>query len=152
MISPLTKKAIKKVKPSISEIEVALRLTNGHVAKAADLLSVEPALLRRKIGITPSLRKVMQDILDNQLDDTEEALNDLIKQRNPTAVTFKLRMQGRERGYTDKSTIEHEVGESTRSAAALIAAMRKAASQEEQGEVIEVTPTLIEEKSHVQSD
>lgn len=143
--SKLTRQTKTKIKQTISEIETALLLTNGHVVKAADLLGVDPPVLRRKIKVTPSLAKVMQDITEAQLDDTEEALQELIKQRNPTAVTFKLRMQGKERGYTDKTTIEHEVGEQTRSAAALIAAMRKAnEKKEEEEEAITVEARLID--------
>lgn len=116
---------MRSMLPSLNEIETALRITRGSITEAAELLEVERPILSRKVRSTPSLEKVMQDIREEKIDAAEKALDELVLEKNPTAVTFTLRTIGKERGYTEKSTIEHEMGENSRSAAALIAAMRK---------------------------
>lgn len=116
---------MRSMLPSLNEIETALRLARGSISDAAELLKLERPILARKVQATPSLEKVMRDIREQKLDDAEKALDALVLEKNPTAVTFMLKTLGRDRGYSDKTTIEHEMGEGAKSAAALIAAMRK---------------------------
>jgi hypothetical protein len=62
-------------------------------------------------------------------------------------VTY-LKTQGKERGYTERATVEHEVGNTAKNAAALIEAMRKAAQEEERPALPEPTTVEIPEKDY----
>lgn len=128
--------------PSFAEIEVALRLAVGNITDAADLLEIEPSVLRRKVRISPNLLKIMQDIKETKLDLAEKKLLQQIQEGNTQATTFFLKTQGKERGYTEKTQLEHDIGEKTLSAASLIQEMRKGSD-----EVIDVEGRLLEETS-----
>lgn len=146
------KAAIKGPLPTLDEIETALWLTRGHLGEAADLLKVERRVLARKISATPSLEKTVRDILAIKIDDAEKKLDELVLEGNVTAVTFTLRTLGKERGYTEKSTIEHELGSTATSAAGLIASLRKGAELPalevaEDEDIIEIEGTPVEEEA-----
>lgn len=133
--------------PTLDMIELALRMHRGSITDAAEELSVEPPMLRRKINATPSLLKVCKDIKEQQVDKAEQALYDLVDDKNPQATIFVLKTLGKERGFTEKSTVELELGDRARSAAALVESMRNGAkqlTQSEDDDVIDVEGTIID--------
>jgi len=113
------------IEHTLETIEIALRINNGSLSRAAEDLGIERSVLKRKIAYSPSLEKVLQDIREQKVDVMEEKLFEQIENGNVTAITFGLRTLGKERGYTERSTVEHEVGGTIRDAASLIESMRK---------------------------
>lgn len=132
--------------PTIDLMELALRMHRGNIAKAAEELSLEPPVLRRKINVTPSLIKVLQDIKQNEVDNAESQLYNLVDQGNPQATIFVLKTLGKDRGFTEKTLVEHDVTEGVKSAAALVASMRNGAkqiAQDDEDDVIDVQATVL---------
>jgi hypothetical protein len=122
----LTRKAKRTFPATLADVKLALTLAGGNLTKAAEVLGVSRRLLARKIEITPVLEKILDDIKQQNLDMVEEKLLDQAEMGNVTAITFYLRTQGKERGYTEKNTLEHELGAKTlSSAAALVEALRQ---------------------------
>lgn len=113
------------ISSTLEDIKQALRLHRGSVTKAAEFLNVSRAALERKINNNPMLLQVKVDIRNEFLDNTEQKLMELVDEKNVTAVTFTLRTVGKERGYSEKNTLEHTVPGGIGSAASLIAEMRK---------------------------
>lgn len=119
-----------------ADIEYALREHGGNLLHASRFLGVDRALLKRKIDSFPSLQRLMVNLQEETLDEAEAQLVEQVKDGYFPAISMYLRTKGKERGYTEKFTNEYELGENaTRSAAALIEAMRRGAE-----------PKAIEEK------
>lgn len=132
--------AAGRIRATLHDMAAAIRLAEGNLTKAAELLEVSRPALKRKIDFNPALQKVLQDVIEQKLDKTEDRLFEQVDLGNVTAITFTLRTLGKHRGFSEKTTIEHEVGDRTRTAAALIQAMRETAKE------IETHPKLIELK------
>lgn len=79
-----------------------------------------------RIKASEKLLKIRKDIIDELVDETESQLAKLVRAGNPSAVFFVLRTLGKDRGYVEKATIEHELGPyAAKNAANMIEAMRK---------------------------
>ena len=142
--------------PTLDVVELALRMHRGNIVKAAEEMNLEPPLLRRKVNTTPSLLKVLQDIKQNEVDNAESTLYELVDQKNPQATIFVLKTLGKERGFTEKTVVEHDLSEGAKSAAALVESMRRGAKQldvsDDDDDVIDVTPTKIDIDQDVDQD
>lgn len=116
---------------TIGDIAYALRKMNGITFYAALFLGTTRSVLHRKIMATPSLRKLQADIRQEQLDIAEGKLLEQVNEGVFPAVSMFLKTQGKDRGYTERGTLEHELGpDATRNSAALIEAMRRGAEDE----------------------
>jgi hypothetical protein len=144
-------KATADIPYSFTQIEAALRECRGSVADAAEKLGVLRAPLKRKIDHTPYLQQVQQDIRQRFVDDTEQKLMDLVNEGNVTAVTFTLRTLGKERGFSEKNTLELDVPGGIRNAASLIGAMRKGMEGASDDAIIEVDDYEVEEEDEWQN-
>lgn len=137
-----------KIKNTLQDIEQAIYLSEGNLTKAAEILNVKRAFLKRKIDATPSLTKALNDVIEMKLDVAEDVLMQQTRLGNVTATTFMLRTLGKQRGYTEKSTVEHELSDKHRTSAGLIDAMRKAAKEVDKNpKVIELKGDEWEERS-----
>lgn len=113
---------------TIADIAFALRAKKGNYARTAEMVGMDRAVLRRKVESTPSLRKLRQEIREEVVDNVESRLFQQAEEGVLQAVIFVLKTLGKERGYSEKATVEHEVGPGmAKNAAALIEAMRKGA-------------------------
>lgn len=127
-----TRKKLDKLgassKATLADIAFALRAKKGNYAEAGKLLGMERAVLKRKVESTPSLRKLREEIREEVVDNVESRLFQQAEEGVLQAVIFVLKTLGKERGYSEKATVEHEVGPGmAKNAAALIEAMRKGA-------------------------
>lgn len=115
---------------SMRTVEDALRENRGNCSQVAKLLGTKAEVIRRYIRNYPHLQRVMKSIKEEILDLAEQKLIEQVEEGNMTAITLVLRTQGKERGYTEKNTLEHELGEGmAKNSAALIEAMRKGAKE-----------------------
>lgn len=116
---------------TIADIEFSLRKFRGSVTKAAEFLGTEPAVLRRKIGMTPALRSVCKQIVQEKVDEAEYKLAEQVEQGYFPAIALTLKTLGKDRGYTESTKVEHEISEKgIRDAAALIEAMKRGMASE----------------------
>jgi hypothetical protein len=119
------KKLVRRFQPAIHQVEYALRESRGILTAAANLLGTKRDVLQRVIDTNPHLSRVLNSILEENLDKAEWMLLEQVDQGNMSAISLLLKTKGKERGYTERNTLEHEIGDKTRSSAALIEAMRK---------------------------
>lgn len=139
----ITTKELKSAPlPTLPEIEEILYKHEGNLSDVADELNVSRLIVQRLVDTTPSLRVAMRDIAEMALDRAEKELKKLVKDGNPTAVTFTLKMLGKERGYSERTTMEHELGPSLGGAAGLIEMMQNGSDLE--NEEIEVDYQVVD--------
>lgn len=129
------------MKVTLADIEYALVKFKGSFTKAADFLGTRRDVLARKIRMTPALHIVLQRIREEKLDLAEFKLAEQVENGYFPAIAFTLKTQGRERGYSERSIVEHEMSQrSVDTAAALIEALRRGLTVEE--------TKLLEDKEH----
>jgi len=114
---------------------------NGNLTTTAIALDVPRHLLDAKIKRTPSLQQIMKDLDARSVDMARQAIDELVQQRNVTAVTFVLRTLGRDK-FSEKVTVEHELGPNT--TAGIIAAMKQA--EAEGDDYLEIDGTVLEDE------
>jgi hypothetical protein len=113
------------MKVTMADIDYALRKFKGSIIKAADFLGTEPAVLRRKIRMTPPLEHLMAQLREDRLDYTEDKLMEHVEAGYFPAIALTLKTLGQHRGYTERSTMEHELSnKGVKDAASLIEKMR----------------------------
>lgn len=113
-------------KVTIHDIAYALRKHLGSIAPAAKSLGLSARYLRWKIKDTPSLQRLQEDILQDNLDTIEyQVMSQAVEGVLPAAIMV-LKTLGKARGWSEKATLEHEMGENMqKNAAALIEAMKR---------------------------
>ena len=112
---------------TLDDYKYALRKFKGSLTKAADFLAIERAVLKRKVDSTPSLRHFNSQLKEEKKDLAEEKLDELVEQGELPAITFFLKTQAKERGYTEKVESTTDPIALANSAATLIEAMKRGA-------------------------
>jgi hypothetical protein len=119
---------------TMEQVKVALKNNRGNLLHASRELGVTRQVLERKVRNNISLKKYQKDLDEENFDEAEHQLLNQVELGNITAITFILRTKAKERGYTERNVLEHELGEGAmKNSAALIEAMRKGS-----GEVVDV--------------
>lgn len=116
------------IKPTMRDVAYALRECDGNITVAARFLGISRRLLAYYVNERPALNRLVEDIRAENLDIVEYQLMSQAKEGVLPAVIMVLKTLGRERGYSEKSTLEHEIGRGAQSAADLISAMRDGAT------------------------
>ena len=123
------KRAKKKITPTgvtNRDIEIALRRCDGNLTKAAEFVGMARVTFYDRVYGSEHLRAVRTEIVESFVDETESELRKLVKSGNPSAIIFVLKTLGKNRGYIERSTVEHELGPyAAKNAANMIEAMRK---------------------------
>lgn len=97
-------KTRKKQFPT-EEIAEALEKFNGYVYLAADSIGCTPKTIYRRIESTAWLAEKLDSIRGKELDVTEMALHKAILDGEPWAIQFKLKTQGKDRGYVERQEV-----------------------------------------------
>lgn len=117
------------------DVEYALRKCKGNLTQAAILLGTKRPALKRLIDNNPHLLRVLQDIREQVLDLAESQLFEQAESGYFPAISMVLKTLGKERGYTERATVEHDVSPNLpRNSAALIEAMKKGTIELEESE------------------
>lgn len=129
------KKAASGLKVTQSDVATVLWECKGSLAEAARRLSTTRPVLKRYIQSRPSLVKTLADIKEEKKDIAEAKLFKQVENEYFPAIAFFLKTIGKDRGYTERATLEHELSENTiNNAAALIEAMQKASVPDDKEE------------------
>lgn len=98
--------AIKK-RPSIVQIEDAIRKAAGNVTAAARGLGVGRTALHGRIAKSPHLQQVLQEEREALVDMAESALRAEVLDRNMTAIiwTLKASPEAKRRGWSERQEV-----------------------------------------------
>jgi hypothetical protein len=96
-----------KEKFKVDHVEAALRATGGIVTAAAKALkqaygSCSPASVRNYIKRHPSLQRVVEDVVEQNLDLAEHKLLKNVEAGREASIFFYLKTKGKERGYVER--------------------------------------------------
>lgn len=123
-------KLAKSLALTIHDIEYALRKFNGSFAHAAVFLGCTRRQVYLKVHNNPHLERVCQDIKEEKKDLIEYKLIEQAEQGYFPAISLFLKTQAKDRGYTERVDMEHELGPNAAgTAAALIEAMKRGVSR-----------------------
>jgi hypothetical protein len=105
-ITSKEKKARAKVVLSDEKVITALYKSFGNISEAARILKMSRhALYENYIKNRPEMKTVIEQCNEAWLDQSEKALDDLIRNREPSAVYFHLKCKGKQRGYIEKTIV-----------------------------------------------
>ena len=85
----------------------ALTRTHGVVLAAARALGCNPATVWRAIKRHPDLVRVREEAKVNIIDLAERGLHGKVEEGNLTACIFTLKCLGKDRGYIERTEVEH---------------------------------------------
>ena len=122
-------------RPHLEDVAAALVSAEGSVACAADLLGIGRQQLHNYIGRTPDIQDLRDQYRESVLDRVERNVYKRALKGDWKAQRFILSTLGRERGYGNRTTIEHEDAGQLRE---LLERAEK--SHGLPGEIIDVTP------------
>ena len=89
------------------EIIDALRECRGMVAVAARMLGVSRESIYHRLKTSPEIKEAHVEISEHQLDRSELKLFEAVEAGEAWAVCFYLKCKGKERGYIERSQVEH---------------------------------------------
>lgn len=93
------------------EIERALRSHNGYVYAAARSLGCTPKTIYRRLSKVQYLQDALDEIRGFELDYTELKLHEAIERGERWAIALKLKTQGKDRGYSERTEVTGKEGE-----------------------------------------
>ena len=97
-----------KQKLTVATTEAVLRASYGNVTVAAGKLGVERNTVYAYVQRHPELQIVIDDARRGLVDLAEVAIGQMITEKQPAAVIFTLKTQGRSRGWIERIET-HEV-------------------------------------------
>src|SRR5690606_1181906 len=107
--------AMSKERPNnkytTAQVIQAIRETKGLVSLAAKRLKCHPDTVRRYAARYPTVAAALREERAAMTDVAELALYNAIQRGEPWAVTFYLKTQGKDRGYTERIDVIHSVRE-----------------------------------------
>ena len=97
-----TKKPLAR--PSVVQIEDAIRKSAGNVTYAAKALGVGRTALHARIAKSPELQRILQEERESLVDMAESALRAEVLDRNMTAIiwTLKASPAAKRRGWSER--------------------------------------------------
>ena len=97
---------LKKTRESQNIFITALIKNNYHIANACKECKMHNTVYY-KWKEDPVFLAVLDKLRDQEVDVIEDSFRDLIKERNPQAVIFGLKTRGKDRGYVERSEVQH---------------------------------------------
>lgn len=102
-----------KKRPSVVQIEDAIRKAAGNVTAAARGLGIGRTSLHARIAKSPELQRILQEERESLVDMAESALRAEVLDRNMTAViwTLKASPEAKRRGWGERQEHTGKDGE-----------------------------------------
>ncbi|CAN5548210.1 hypothetical protein BH20ACI3_BH20ACI3_38870 [soil metagenome] len=91
----------KKI-PSRQALVEALTELDGNMAAAGRRFHCDRRTVWHLVNDDPELRQLVNQLSESFTDEAEQVLFQLIREKNPAAVIFYLKTQGRDRGYSER--------------------------------------------------
>lgn len=98
---PKTKRDTPITALTDEQIKAVLIKEAGHQGRTASSLGYSRSYISERIKASAELRQVYEDIRENSIDNAEEGLSDLIRDREFNAICFYLKTIGKNRGYVE---------------------------------------------------
>lgn len=95
---------------TVSQVEKQLREKRGNIAAVARALGSTRQTVYDKIKKYPKLQATLKETRETMLDNAETTLYDEALNGNITALIFFLKTQGKSRGYTERTEVQHDGG------------------------------------------
>lgn len=99
---------------SNEQIIAALEQSDGHIIPAAVFLGCSPDTIRYRVRtvreVAEALNTIRGHFVEELVDSAEDGLKIAVKQREPWAIPFALKTQGKNRGYVERSEISGKDG------------------------------------------
>ena len=86
--------------------------TLGNVTKSAEKTGIERCTHYDWLTRDPAYKEAFDNIEDFQVDFYESALNQLVKDKTPSAIIFALKCKGKSRGWVERQEVE-QVGDNS---------------------------------------
>jgi hypothetical protein len=101
-----------KKRPSVVQIEDAIRKAAGNVTAAARGLGIGRTSLHARIAKSPELQRILQEERESLVDMAESALRAEVLDRNMTAViwTLKASPEAKRRGWGERTELTGKDG------------------------------------------
>lgn len=100
-----------------AEIEAALRNSGGFLTGAAQQLGCTHQAVSKRIAKSEKLQAIRRELDEAFLDLAETSLMRILRDQNHdkhfSAICFFLKCKGKQRGYVERSAVEHEIPEET---------------------------------------
>ena len=79
---------------------------NGHISNTCKKLGISRQTYYDWCEEDENFKLECLNVKESIIDETEDELRKLIKAGNPTAIIFKLKTQGKDRGYSERNELE----------------------------------------------
>lgn len=99
-LSAIKKQFIESI--TIDALREKIIEKRGNLSAVARALKITRKTVYSKIQDHPELVESVIEGRETSLDDAEQGLDDLVKQGNVAAIIFKLKTQGKSRGYVER--------------------------------------------------
>lgn len=105
------KEIIKWEKAAMSSMKVALLNNYGNVGKACEVVGITRNMHFKFMKTNRGYASFVAELNEAIIDNAENALLELVSEKNVQAVLFTLKTKGKERGYIEKKDIhiDHEI-------------------------------------------
>lgn len=90
----------------IWDVAAALGASRGNLCACARQFGVSRTAVSQFIDRHPELQVVLKDVREGLVDEAESALAEAVESRQPWAILFTLRTQGKPRGYVERQQVE----------------------------------------------
>lgn len=80
---------------------------NYHITNTCKKLGIPNSNYYKWKAKDKNFVAVLEKLRDQEVDVIEDSFRDLIKERNPQAVIFGLKTRGKDRGYVERSEVQH---------------------------------------------
>ena len=89
------------------QIQFLQKFVRNHfkIQKTCEAIEISLMTYNNWKNSNPDFKKAVEFCMESELDIFEDALRDLVEERNPQAVLFGLRTRGKDRGYGEKQEL-----------------------------------------------
>ena len=94
------------VKTTIEQVQLALKKCDGRPRDAAQLLGITEDAIYKRLHNNPTLREYWNELRIRRVLKAEASLDNLIDNREPSAIYFTLKTLGKNLGYIEKHQTE----------------------------------------------
>ncbi len=91
-------------------LAAALVETKGNISRAAARFHVSRSAIQKRVAESEKLKEVLSDARETSLDVAESSLDKAVADGEAWAVCFKLKTQGKSRGYVERQELTGAAG------------------------------------------